>query len=75
MQGLVNRMLLLQRLFYILDARQPQAPTVLSILNILTRVARHSVEMAYEVQWCPFISVMSTTKIKRELDCKRGGCW
>ena len=68
-------MLLLQRLFYILDARQPQAPTVLSILSILTRVARHSVETAYEVQWNPFVSIMSAIEIKRELYCKRGGCW
>ncbi|XP_076441793.1 RNA polymerase II-associated protein 1-like [Babylonia areolata] len=48
-QGLMSRMMLQERLFYILDTRQPQAPTVVCILCILTRVARHSTQMAYEI--------------------------
>ncbi|KAK7469640.1 hypothetical protein BaRGS_00036369 [Batillaria attramentaria] len=47
--GLVDRMLLLQRLHYILDSTHPQAPTVVGILEILTRVAQHSMQLAYEV--------------------------
>nr|KAG5688524.1 hypothetical protein BaRGS_031308 [Batillaria attramentaria] len=46
--GLVDRMLLLQRLHYILDSTHPQAPTVVGILEILTRVAQHSMQLAYE---------------------------
>ncbi|KAH3853182.1 hypothetical protein DPMN_095704, partial [Dreissena polymorpha] len=47
--GLVERMNLLPRLCYVLNKVRPQAPAVVAILEILTRVCRHSTQMAYKV--------------------------
>lgn len=50
---LVERMNLLPRIRYILGTWRPQAPTVLHLVGILTRIARHSTKMAYKVVQCP----------------------
>ena len=42
----------MSRLYYILHTVRPQAPTVLAILEILTRLARHSRNMAQQVTYC-----------------------
>ena len=53
LQALVSRMSLLPRLKYILEVVKPQAPTVIHILQILVRVARHSTKIAYQVSLLP----------------------
>ncbi|XP_060076312.1 RNA polymerase II-associated protein 1-like [Ylistrum balloti] len=50
---LVERMNLLPRIRFLLDQCRPQAPTVLHIIGILTRVVRHSTTVAYKVMLCP----------------------
>ncbi|XP_033733915.1 RNA polymerase II-associated protein 1-like [Pecten maximus] len=50
---LVERMNLLPRIQYLLDQCRPQAPTVLHIISILTRIVRHSSTVAYKVMLCP----------------------
>ncbi|CAH1790853.1 unnamed protein product [Owenia fusiformis] len=47
------RMDLLLRLRYILEKCKPTAPVVVSVLQILTRIARHTTESAYKVLNCP----------------------
>ncbi|XP_041353389.1 RNA polymerase II-associated protein 1-like isoform X2 [Gigantopelta aegis] len=51
--ALVTRMRFLQRLFYILKTRRPQAVTVVQLLDIFTRIASHSAAMAYEIVHFP----------------------
>ena len=60
-QALVSRMALLPRLKYILDVVRPQAPTVIHILQILVRVARHSAKLAYQV--CPVIPLNNRAQL------------
>ncbi len=48
-QGLV-RMGVLRRLRYVLEVMRPAAPVVRHVLQVLTRVARHSINMAYQVR-------------------------
>ncbi|KAK3595521.1 hypothetical protein CHS0354_021622 [Potamilus streckersoni] len=48
-KALVERMFLMNRLRYILEKTQPQGPTVLNILAILTRIGRHSTEIAHQL--------------------------
>jgi len=45
----VERMNVLPRLQYILEKWHPQAPTVLQILGILTRIVMNSTQLAYQV--------------------------
>ncbi|BFZ12428.1 hypothetical protein BsWGS_15467 [Bradybaena similaris] len=52
-QALVNRMELLTRFRYIFQSMRPQAATVVHMLEILSRVAQHSGNMAYEILKCP----------------------
>ncbi|XP_064600850.1 RNA polymerase II-associated protein 1-like [Liolophura sinensis] len=52
-QGLVSRMTILPRLRHYLTVLRPQAPPVLHILAILTRIARHSQTTAYQLMNCP----------------------
>lgn len=55
-QALVNRMELLARFRYIFQSMRPQAATVVHMLKILSRVAQHSGNMAYEViRWSNLI--------------------
>ena len=42
-------MQILQRMRYILEVWKPAATVVIQILQILTRIARHSTQSAYEV--------------------------
>ena len=43
----------LPRLRYILEVCRPASPVVLDILELLTRIARHSTEAAHAVAKCP----------------------
>ncbi|XP_052766756.1 RNA polymerase II-associated protein 1-like [Mya arenaria] len=47
--GLVSRTNFLARLYYVLNTVRPQAPTVVACLQILTTVARHSSQTAYQL--------------------------
>ena len=47
-QGYLN-MKLLHRLRYILEVCRPQLPSVIRILEIMTRLCRHSMQAASEV--------------------------
>ncbi|XP_078594205.1 RNA polymerase II-associated protein 1-like isoform X3 [Branchiostoma floridae x Branchiostoma japonicum] len=49
------RMTLLPRLRYILEVLRPDGPVVIHIVEILIRVARHSVQAAYQVLRCPHL--------------------
>ncbi|KAL3875002.1 hypothetical protein ACJMK2_037944 [Sinanodonta woodiana] len=48
-KALVERMFLMNRLRYVLEKTQPQGPTVLSIMAVLTRISRHSTEIAHQL--------------------------
>jgi RNA polymerase II-associated protein 1 len=48
LQGLL-RMSLLERLCYLVDKCRPQPAAVIEILEIIMRVARHSMQSAYKV--------------------------
>ncbi|CAG5117000.1 unnamed protein product [Candidula unifasciata] len=52
-EALVKRMELLVRFRYIFQSMRPQAATVVQMLEILTRAAQHSGNMAYEILKCP----------------------
>ena len=68
LQALVSRMSLLPRLKYILEVVMPQAPTVIHILQILVRVARHSVKLAYQVSPGPkVIKLLMFKSIENEI--------
>ncbi|KAL4237863.1 RNA polymerase II associated protein 1 [Mactra antiquata] len=60
--ALGTRMNFIQRLAYILDKVRPQAPTVIAILQILTKMCRHSRKMAYEVFKCSNLVDVITTQ-------------
>ena len=47
-QGLV-KMRILSRLRYILEVWRPDSAIVLQIIDLVTAISRHSMEMAYEV--------------------------
>ncbi|XP_019647919.1 PREDICTED: RNA polymerase II-associated protein 1-like [Branchiostoma belcheri] len=49
------RMTLLPRLRYILEVLRPDGPVVIHIVEILIRVARHSLQAAYQVLRCPHL--------------------
>ncbi|XP_066280057.1 RNA polymerase II-associated protein 1-like [Branchiostoma lanceolatum] len=49
------RMTLLPRLRYILGVLRPDGPAVIHIVEILIRVARHSLQAAYQVLRCPHL--------------------
>ncbi|KAI8489267.1 RNA polymerase II associated protein 1 [Branchiostoma belcheri] len=53
-EGLL-RMTLLPRLRYILEVLRPDGPVVIHIVEILIRVARHSLQAAYQVLRCPHL--------------------
>jgi hypothetical protein len=59
LQGLL-RMSLLERLCYLVEKCRPQPPAVNQMIEILVRVARHSMQSAYKV--C-FISCMTQISI------------
>ncbi|GFR83261.1 RNA polymerase II-associated protein 1 [Elysia marginata] len=52
-EALVHRMDLLMRFRYIMESMHPQANTVISLLEILTRLAEHSSATAYKILKCP----------------------
>ncbi|GAA6108680.1 RNA polymerase II-associated protein 1 [Tachysurus ichikawai] len=52
LKGLL-KMQLLQRMRYILEVVQPSPQTVLALLEILIRIARHSVSAAIQILDCP----------------------
>ena len=47
------QMRITQRIRYILEVLRPEARAVLAAFDILTRMARHSVEMTQEIMGCP----------------------
>ncbi|KAK3093836.1 hypothetical protein FSP39_020762 [Pinctada imbricata] len=72
---LVTRMNILPRLKYILTKSRPQAPTIIQIISILTRIAHHSPNLAYEIDrfsgLLEFIIEEFLPTSWRTLDCKQ----